>query len=217
MALAAGDEGAGRARFVTVPPTALHCGEEWPQRAKQGVEAIDEVPSRKPSAVLVPVFRDREAELRLVLVVRGRQGLHGDQLGLPGGAAEAHDRSLLDTALRETEEEIGLKRRDVEILAALEQIDSRTSGFRVHPFLARVPPQPEWQGASGEITGVVTPAVRALTDPASRREQRMSFPTWPEDRIVECVEVTGDHLLWGLTLRILDPVLPRLLAGEWAI
>jgi 8-oxo-dGTP pyrophosphatase MutT (NUDIX family) len=217
MTLDAGDEAAGRARFVTVPPTALHCGEEAPQRATQGVESIDEVPSRKPSAVLVPVFRDREAELRLVLVVRGSQGLHGGQLGLPGGAAEAHDRSLLDTALREAEEEIGLRRRDVAILAALDPLDSRTSGFRVHPFLARVPPQPEWQGASGEITGVVTPAVRALSDPARRREQRMSFPTWPEDRIVACVEVTGGHLLWGLTLRILDPVLPRLLAGEWAI
>ena len=217
MTLDAGDAAAGRPSFVTVPPTALHCGEEWPQRAKQGVESIDEVPSRKPSAVLVPVFRDREAELRLVLVVRGSQGLHGGQLGLPGGAAEAHDRSLLDTALRETEEEIGLRRRDVAILAALDPIDSRTSGFRVHPFLARVPPQPEWQGPSGEITGVVTPAVRALSDPARRREQRMSFSTWPEDRIVECVEVTGGHLLWGLTLRILDPVLPRLLAGEWAI
>ena len=217
MTLDAGDAAAGRASFVTVPPTALHCGEEWPQRAKQGVESIDELPSRKPSAVLVPVFRDREAELRLVLVVRGSQGLHGGQLGLPGGAAEAHDRSLLDTALRETEEEIGLRRRDVAILAALDPIDSHTSGFRVHPFLARVPPQPEWQGPSGEITGVVTPAVRALSDPARRREQRMSFPTWPEDRIVACVEVTGGHLLWGLTLRILDPVLPRLLAGEWAI
>jgi hypothetical protein len=45
----------------------------------------------------------------------------------------------------------------------------------------------------------------------------MAFPAWPEDRIVACVEVTGGHLLWGLTLRILDPVLPRLLAGEWAI
>jgi 8-oxo-dGTP pyrophosphatase MutT (NUDIX family) len=217
MTLDAGDEAAGRARFGTVPPTALHCGEEAPQRAKQAVESIDELPSHKPSAVLVPVFRDREAELRLVLVIRGSQGLHGGQLALPGGAAETHDRSLLDTALREAEEEIGLRRRDVDILAALDPIDSRTSGFRVHPFLARVPPQPEWQVASGEITGVVTPAVRALSDPARRREQRMSFPTWPEDRIVACVEVTGGHLLWGLTLRILDPVLPRLLAGEWAI
>jgi 8-oxo-dGTP pyrophosphatase MutT (NUDIX family) len=217
MDLDAGDDAAGRASFGTVLLRALHWCQESPQRVKQGVESIDELPSRKPSAVLVPVFRDGEAELRLVLVVRGSHGMHGGQLGLPGGAAEAHDRSLLDTALRETEEEIGLRRRDVEILAALDHIDSRTTGFRVHPFLARVPPQPAWQVASGEITGVVTPAVRTLTDPARRRAQRMSFPTWPEDRIVACVEVTGGHLLWGLTLRILDPVLPRLLAGEWAI
>jgi 8-oxo-dGTP pyrophosphatase MutT (NUDIX family) len=173
--------------------------------------------ARKEAAVLVPVFRDGSGELRVVLVVRGDQGVHGGQLGLPGGQSEPDDASPLETALREAEEEIGLSRGEVEVLASLGPVDTRTTHFRVHPFLARIRPPNRWRVAAGEITGVVVPLVRALGDPAARREQALSSPAWPEERLVECVPVEGGHLLWGLTLRLLDPVLPRLLAGEWAI
>jgi 8-oxo-dGTP pyrophosphatase MutT (NUDIX family) len=123
-----------------------------------------EAGGRKQSAVLVPVFRDGDGELRLVLVVRGVRGVHGGQLGLPGGRSEPQDASPLATALREAEEEIGLPPSDVEVLASLAPIDSRTTGFRVHRYLARVRPR-EWRPAAGEISGVVTPLVRALADP----------------------------------------------------
>jgi ADP-ribose pyrophosphatase YjhB (NUDIX family) len=85
-------------------------------------------PKRKESAVLVPVFRDGEGELRVLLVVRGRPGVHGGQLGLPGGRAEPYDSSPLETALREAEEEIGLPPSEVKVLASLEPIDTRTTG-----------------------------------------------------------------------------------------
>ena len=166
--------------------------------------------------MLVPLFRD-EGELRLVLVVRGALGAHGGQLGLPGGKRELGDASLLETALRETEEEIGLARSDVEIVAELAPVDTRTTGFRVHPYLARVRPPVRWRFAPGEIAGVVTPLVRTLADPAARREQLFSFPSWPEPRRVDCIPLEDGHLLWGLTLRLLDAVVPRLLAGEWGI
>jgi 8-oxo-dGTP pyrophosphatase MutT (NUDIX family) len=172
---------------------------------------------RTASAVLVPVFRDGEGELRVVLVQRGSRGIHGGQLGFPGGKQESGDDSLLQTALREAEEEIGLARDVVEILTPLEPLDTRTSGFRVHPYLARITPPPRWRLAAGEITGVITPTVRALADPSIRRERELSFATWPGSRRVECVLLGEGQLLWGLTLRVLDPLLSRLLAGEWTI
>jgi 8-oxo-dGTP pyrophosphatase MutT (NUDIX family) len=169
------------------------------------------------SAVLVPVFRDEEGELRVVLVLRGTRGIHGGQLGFPGGKQEPGDGSLLQTALREAEEEVGLKRSDIEILAALEPRDTRTSGFRVYPFLARITPPRQWRLAAGEIAGVITPTVRALADPSARSKVELSFATWPGSQHVECVPLDDGQLLWGLTLRLLDPLLPRLLAGEWVI
>jgi len=47
--------------------------------------------------------------------------------------------------------------------------------------------------------------------------RELSFATWPASKSVECVLLEQDELLWGLTVRLLDPLLPRLLAGEWAI
>ena len=61
----------------------------------------------RTAAVLLPVFRDAEGELRVVLVVRADDGgQHGGQLGLPGGQPEPDDADLLATALREAEEEV---------------------------------------------------------------------------------------------------------------
>ena len=169
------------------------------------------------SAVLILVYRDAAQKLRLVLVVRGRHGLHGGQLGLPGGKAEPSDASSLETALRETEEEIGLQAADIEVLATLEPLESRTTGFRVHPFLARVRDRPDWRLREGEITGILTPAVDELTNPGARRRGVLSFPTWPEPREVDLISLDGGNAVWGLTLRLLDAVLPRLLAGEWTV
>jgi 8-oxo-dGTP pyrophosphatase MutT (NUDIX family) len=175
------------------------------------------MPQPTPAAVLVPLFRDDEGELRLVLVVRGPLGRHGRQLSLPGGKHEHGDASLLETALRETEEEIGLARAEVDVVVALPPIDTRTTGFRVHPYLARIRPPESWRLAQGEITKVITPRVHTLADPSARREELVAFPAWPEPRRVPCLELEDGHLLWGLTLRLLEPLLPQLLNGEFDV
>lgn len=165
---------------------------------------------------MVPVFRNGAGELRLVLVVRSERGMHGGQISLPGGKREATDTSFIDTALREAEEEIGLAPTRVEILAELTPIETRTTGFRVFPYVAQVHPPRRWRLARGEITAVITPPVRKLLDPSSRHERLLSFPTWPEPRRVESVALDNGYVLWGLTLRLLDPIVPRILGGEWA-
>jgi 8-oxo-dGTP pyrophosphatase MutT (NUDIX family) len=169
-----------------------------------------------PSAVLVPLFRDEEGELRILLVQRGAGGIHGGQLGLPGGKREPGDASLLETALREAEEEIGLERSTVEVVATLDPLDLLVSGFRVHPYLARITPRGEWQLAEGEIEGVLTPALRDLVDPSRRIERDLDFATRPALRQVEGIALEDGSFLWGFTLRLLDRLLPRVLAGEWA-
>jgi 8-oxo-dGTP pyrophosphatase MutT (NUDIX family) len=178
---------------------------------------VTETPPPTPAAVLVPLFRDDEGELRLVLVVRGALGRHGHQLSLPGGKHEPGDAALLETALRETEEEIGLAREKVEVIAALPPIDTRTTGFRVYPYLARIRRPGSWRLAEGEIAAVITPRVRTLADPSLRREQLLSLPSWPEPRRVQCLELEDGYLLWGLTLRLLDPLLPQLRNGDIAL
>lgn len=171
----------------------------------------------RTAAVLVPVFRDLDGEIRIVLVVRADDGgQHGGQLGLPGGKPEPGDADLLATALREAEEEVGLSRGAVEVVAALEPLATQATGWLVHPFLGRVSPDTRWRLQETEIVGILTPAARALADPASRSTLPFSSLRFPEPLLVDGIDVEG-HVLWGMTLRLLDDVLPRLLAGAWDV
>jgi 8-oxo-dGTP pyrophosphatase MutT (NUDIX family) len=164
--------------------------------------------------VLVPVFRDADGRLRLVLIVSVDRGLHGGQLAVPGGKADPDDKSLTATALREAEEEIGLSPAEVAVIAELPPVRSGPTNFEVHPFLGRIPPDVQWRPNPDEVTEVLTPAVDELGDPAARRELLFTSAHFPEGLLVDGIPV-GDRVLWGMTLRLLDDVVPRLLAGEW--
>jgi 8-oxo-dGTP pyrophosphatase MutT (NUDIX family) len=169
---------------------------------------------RRIAAVLVPVFRDEDGRLRLVLIVRTDRGLHGGQLAVPGGKVDPGDETLMATALREAEEEIGLSPAEVTVIAELPPVRSGPTQFEVHPFLARISPDVQWRPNADEVTEVLTPAVDELWDPAVRRELLFTSAHFPEGLLVDGIPV-GDRVLWGMTLRLLDDVVPRLLAGEW--
>jgi len=170
----------------------------------------------RQAAVLVPVYRDAAGELRLVLVRRGDFGVHGGQLAFPGGKPEPTDASLVDTALRETQEEIGLPASAVQVLATLPPIPTYVSNFLITPFLGRIVPPASWQPMEHEIAEVLEVSVRHLADPATHTEEDFWIPSqnayarFPFFRI-------GEHRLWGASYRIVLPLIPRLLAGEWTI
>jgi 8-oxo-dGTP pyrophosphatase MutT (NUDIX family) len=171
----------------------------------------------RTAAVLLPVFRDAEHELRVVLVVRADDGgQHGGQLGLPGGKPEPGDADLLATALREAEEEVGLQPDAVDVVAALEPLHTQATGWLVHPFLGRVPADTAWRLQEAEIVGILTPAARMLADRSARTLLPFSSLRFREPLLVDGIDVEG-HVLWGMTLRLLDDTLPRLLGGEWDV
>ncbi len=177
--------------------------------APAGRELID-------AAVLVPVYRDAQGELRLVLVRRTEGGIHGGQIALPGGKLDAQDGSLRDAALREACEEIGLEPESATIVAELDVLETRVTGFRIHPFLARVSRPERWRLAEREVAEVLEPRVVELTDPANRDAAMERFAQWPEPVRIEFIRI-GPHRLWGATYRILSPLLPKLVAGEWGV
>ena len=176
----------------------------------------DPVPQLIQSAVLVPVFRRDDGEVRLLLVRRGDQGPHGGQLAFPGGKCEPGDASPLATALREAREEVGIVREHVEVLASLPPIETLTTGFMIHPFLGRLDPPWRWEMQTGEIVEVLEVRVSEFIRPENRGEEMAHFPTWPAAKHVTFCRV-GPYRLWGATYRIVESLVPHLLAGEWCI
>lgn len=170
----------------------------------------------RESAVLIPVFRNAAGEATLVLVRRGDFGVHGGQLAFPGGKRDPTDASLLATALRETEEEIGLPAVDIDVLAALPPVQTRSTGFCIAPFLARIVPPPTWRFAQPEIAEVLEVPLHHLADPANTGQELWDFPGRTAPELISFWRI-GPHYLWGATYRMLRPLLPRLLAGEWEL
>jgi 8-oxo-dGTP pyrophosphatase MutT (NUDIX family) len=101
-------------------------------------KVVDE-PTRRPAAVLIPILKD-EGEYKILFTKRtNRVDAHKGQISFPGGRVDREDPSVEVTALREAEEEIGLKRTDVELLGRLDDASTIVSNYTVHPFVGLIP------------------------------------------------------------------------------
>ena len=177
---------------------------------------MNETNERLKAAVLVPVYRNKTGELILVLVRRTEGDIHGGQLAFPGGKVASEDKSPLDTALQEAEEEIGLNRTNVEILEQLPNVFTQTSRFDITPFLAKIVRPEKWKIAEREVAEVIEVPVKELLKPKAHGEEIMHFPQWPDPRKVPFYRV-GKYQLWGATYWILSPILKELSKGNWNI
>lgn len=159
------------------------------------------------AAVLVPLFL-REDTVHVVLTKRtDNVRTHQGQISFPGGAWEPSDATLRETALRESQEEVGLRPRDVEILGALEDTPTAVSGFIVRPYVAVVPHPYEFVQDVAEVAGLLSPPLEVFADPARRREEirerdGVRYPLYFFD-------VEGETV-WGATARMLVSLTDRL-------
>jgi hypothetical protein len=95
-------------------------------------------------------------------------------------------------------------------------VETQSTGFRIAPFLARLAGPVRWRPQEREIAEVVELRVADLARPEVRAEEVRDFPTWPAPRRTQLWRA-GPHEVWGVTYRILEPLVPRLLSGEWPL
>ena len=160
----------------------------------------------REAAVLIPVIQ-RGGQTEVILTKRSSAlKHHPGQIAFPGGKRDAGDPSLVDTALREAEEEIGLARGNVEILGALPTHETVTS-FTVTPVLGLVrddfDPVPE----VSEVAEVFSVPLAHICDPARFQVQSRR---WRGHRRHYYVVPYGPYYIWGATARMLRSLADRL-------
>jgi len=156
------------------------------------------------AAVLVPIFCER-GDYHILFTQRSdRVSHHKGQISFPGGARHKDDTSLMDTALRESWEEIGLKTRDVEVLGELDDTPTTTSSFNISPFVAFIPYPYQFVLDHYEIDEIFSVPVSALLHKAKRREERYTFDD--EVFIGYSYQYKG-RVIWGATAQIVQQFL----------
>jgi 8-oxo-dGTP pyrophosphatase MutT (NUDIX family) len=155
-------------------------------------------------AVLVPLIPDGDGFR--VLYTRRTEHLpdHRGQVAFPGGKHAPSDPALLDTALREAEEEVGIDPRGVEVLGRLDDVTTMAGRYVVTPFVGVLPPDSRFRPNPAEVADVFTASLTELAAPEFQGTQNW---TW-EGMVYEVdVIMSGTHNIWGLTLRITQNLL----------
>ncbi len=139
--------------------------------------------------------------LCLVLTVRTFDlNHHSGQISLPGGGWEEGDASLQETALRETQEEIGIATDGLELFGSLTPIYVPPSNNIVHPFVAYTPQRPNFRPDPTEVAELLDVPLHLFLDSATRREEDW---TWRGAPLHVPFYAVGKHKVWGATAIIL--------------
>ena len=154
------------------------------------------------AAVLIPLFNEN-GEHKILFTKRSTQvKTHKGQISFPGGVVEETDQTLLETALREAHEEIGLLKEDVEILGQADDATTVVSNFIVHPFVGVIPYPYDFRIWPEEVDRIIEVPLRVfLEDDPRYRQNSAEF----EGVIYSgsAFRYKGD-VIWGATARILE-------------
>ncbi len=154
-----------------------------------------------PASVLVPLVV-RANEIQLLLTQRtAHLNDHAGQISFPGGRVDPEDEDSIATALRETEEEIGLHRRHVEVIGTLPEYVTGT-GFRVTPVVALVHPPFELTADEFEVAEIFEVPMSFLMDGANHQRRSAVLPSRPVRRSFYAMPF-GDYFIWGATAAML--------------
>jgi 8-oxo-dGTP pyrophosphatase MutT (NUDIX family) len=184
----------------------------WPPEGAPGAGGGAPRPAEIPAAVLVPLFVD-EASATHVVLTRRRADLrrHAGEISFPGGRRDGEDETLMNTALREAEEEIGLPREAAKMIGELPATSTFATNYVIHPFVATIPAGTAWQLSPREVDAVLELPVEGLREGRTTARLTRRGITFQTDAYV-----VEEHLIWGATARIIEDLLTRLRGGRQA-
>jgi 8-oxo-dGTP pyrophosphatase MutT (NUDIX family) len=189
--------------YESFSPVDVETGERRPRVPPPGVDS-------RRAAVLVPILLEPEGGRIVYTVRRDHLPDHAGQISFPGGSMEPGDGSMLETALREAEEEIDLSPNLVEVIGELEEMYIPPSNFCVSPFVGLLPPEAELVMAPDEVEAIFTVSLDELMYPETFR--KVPWTRDGRDYMVPvfAVDESPPRNIWGATAAITASLLVRL-------
>jgi len=159
-----------------------------------------------PAAVLFPIVLRDDGHTVLLTQRTAHLRDHAGQISFPGGRVEEDDRTPIETALRETEEEIGLSRERIEIVGFLPEYRTGT-GFRVTPVVALVRPPFDLQPDPFEVAEIFEVPLAFLIDPANHQQHSLHYRGALRNYFAMPY---GEYFIWGATAGMIRSLSERL-------
>jgi 8-oxo-dGTP pyrophosphatase MutT (NUDIX family) len=160
-------------------------------------------PDTRFASVLLPLVASPQPSL--IFTVRSEHlSRHAGEISFPGGLQHEEDANLEATALRETEEELGIPRSAVEVIGALTPVHTFVSGILIVPFVGVLSVRPELSPNAAEIAEVLEYTIEELT----AAEGIVEFPRGRHVYRGFAYEM-GPNTIWGATAMILHEMLER--------
>ncbi len=163
------------------------------------------------AAVLVPLYADGGETFVLFTKRTETVEHHKGQISFPGGAVDSQDPDLLATALRETNEELGITSDRIRVLGTLDDASALVSGFVITPFVGVIPYPYPLTASPHEISEIVTVPLRAFREPKSLRVEVVERGG---DRMNTYFYRFGGHEIWGVTARIIKGMVDLVFAED---
>ena len=160
-------------------------------------------PAKPRDGGVLILFYESDEGVRFPLIQRPTyEGIHSGQVALPGGKEEESDRSLITTALREANEEIGINPEKVEILGSLSKFFVIASNYCVLPVIGVTKEPPQFVPDSREVESILHPTLADLINPKLLKEKQMMV-RGGVDMICPYYDLE-QKVVWGATAMMLS-------------
>jgi len=168
--------------------------------------SLKKIEEKKPkeSAVLALFYPDKDFNTKILLMLRASyNGVHSAQISLPGGKKEKNDANLLFTALRETEEEIGVLKNDVTIFRELTKTYIPPSNYWVTPFMGIVDTTPIFN-TNNEVEKLIEIKLADLLNDDFVTSKNLTT-SYMKNIDVPCFKL-NNYTVWGATAMMLSEI-----------
>ena len=178
--------------------------------ARQGEYPVPD--NARRAGVLALLYPDAREEWNLALIQRVSNfpgDRHGGQIAFPGGGYEENDGTMMRTALRETQEEIGVDASQVHVLGPLTELYIPVSNYMVYPFVGILPFTPVFTPQRDEVDAIVEAPLASLIHPETRKKTDLLLAPNILLKDVPCFKLE-ERIIWGATAMMISELLALL-------